>query len=41
MDAAYAEIGILACRACGAAASALETALERWDTVKQFVVPLK
>ena len=41
MNAAYAEIGILACRTGGTAASALETALERRLTVQQFIVPLK
>ena len=41
MYAAYAEFGILTRRAGGAAASALETALERGDTVQQFFVSLK
>ena len=41
MYAANAELRILASRTCGTAASALETTLERGDTVQQHVVPLK
>ena len=41
MNSAYAELGILAGRTGGTAASALETALERGDTVQQLVVTLQ
>ena len=41
MYAANAELGILTGRTGGTAASALETALERGDTVQQHVITLQ